>query len=286
MIPILLHLGPLTIYSYGLMMALGFLAADLVISLDCRRRGIDRDFSSAMVVWSAIIGIAGARLLDVLNNLPTYLANPKMIIFSGSGFVWYGGLMGGILASYMVSRRWHLSFKVTADMAGPALAIGQAIGRIGCQLSGDGDWGLPSKVPWAMAYPRAIIGWNSQTVLTLNDNGQLISGYFPGVRVHPTPVYETILYTIVFFVLWRFRLHNRVDGRVFYLYLMLAGASRFTVEFFRINPRVAFGLLSEAQLIALGMITLGVIAWVVSGMGRSRQDAQAGVTGAQAGSAA
>src|SRR5271156_778055 len=271
MIPVLFHLGPLTVYSYGLMMALGFLAADYVIRLECIRRGLDPEYSSSIVIAAAVAGLIGSRIYAILDDLPTYLADPRSMIFSGSGFVFYGGMIGGLLGAYLVSRWYRIGLGVTMDMAGPALAIGQAIGRIGCQLSGDGDWGRPSTLPWAMAYPRAIIGWNSQTVLTLNDQGQLISGYFPGVRVHPTPVYETILYTIVFVILWRFRLHNRIDGRVFYLYLMLAGASRFTVEFFRINPRVAFGL-SEAQFIALGMITLGVVAWVVSGIGRSRQD--------------
>jgi phosphatidylglycerol:prolipoprotein diacylglycerol transferase len=285
MIPILMHLGPLTIYSYGLMMALGFLAADFVISLDCRRRGIDRDYSSALVVWAAIIGIAGARVLDVINNLPSYLANPKMIVFSGSGFVWYGGLMGGILAAYVVSRRWHVSFKVTADMCGPALAIGQALGRIGCLLSGDGDWGMPSKLPWAMAFPHAIVGWNSQTVLTLNNKDQLVSGYFPGVRVHPAPIYETVLYTITFFILWRFRRYNQIDGRVFYLYLMLAGASRFAVEFIRINPRVALGL-SEAQWIAIAMMVFGAVAWVISGRIGANREAVAAAPGVRAGTAA
>jgi phosphatidylglycerol:prolipoprotein diacylglycerol transferase len=285
MIPILLHIGPLTIYSYGLMMALGFLAADLVVSLDCRRRGINRDFSSALVVWAAIFGIAGSRILDVLNNLSLYLANPKMIIFSSSGFVWYGGLTGGILAAYVLSHRWGIKFKVTADMCGPALAIGQAIGRIGCQLSGDGDWGLPSKLPWAMAYPNAIVGWNSQTVMTLNNKNELVSGYFPGVRVHPTPVYETILYTIVFVILWRFRRYNKIDGRVFYLYLVLAGASRFAVEFIRVNPRVALGL-SEAQLIAMGMMIFGACAWMISGFGRARRDLQPGIGATQEGTAA
>ncbi len=91
MIPVLLRLGPIIIYSSGLMMALGFLAADLVIALECRRRGITSQFSSAVVVWAAIVGLAGARLLDIFNNWPAYMADPKLMIFSGSGFIWYGG---------------------------------------------------------------------------------------------------------------------------------------------------------------------------------------------------
>ena len=263
MIPVLFHIGPLAVYSYGMMMALGFLAADYVIALDCRRRGITTDYASSVVVWAAIVGIASSRLLDIINNFSAYWADPKSMIFSGSGFVWYGGMFGGIFATYLVSRYYKVSFLKTIDMCAPALAIGQAIGRLGCQLAGDGDWGLPSKLPWAMAYPRAIVGWNPQTVLTLDAHGQLVSGFFPGVRVHPAPVYETILYTVVFIVLWRLR-GRFADGRLFFLYFMLAGAARFLVEFVRINPRIFIGL-TEAQLIGLGMIIFGSVAWYLTG---------------------
>jgi len=215
-------------------------------------------------VWAAIVGIASSRILDIFNNFSSYMADPKSMIFSGSGFVWYGGMIGGIIAVYVVSRRYGIPFLQTADMTAPALAIGQAIGRIGCLLSGDGDWGLPSTLPWAMAFPKAIVGWNSQTVLKLDLGGNLVSGFFPGVRVHPTPIYEAILYTGVFLILWSLRKKGLADGRLLYLYFILAGAARFMVEFLRVNPRV-FGGLSEAQLIAIGMMIVGVVAWVASG---------------------
>ncbi|MFZ0660839.1 MAG: prolipoprotein diacylglyceryl transferase [Candidatus Binataceae bacterium] len=264
MIPVLFHIGPLTVYSYGLMMALGFLAADWVVTLECRRRSLPADYASSMIVWAAITGIAASRLLDIFNNFSSYMADPKSMIFSGSGFVWYGGMIGGILAVYVVSRRYKIPFLQTADMAAPALAIGQAIGRLGCLTSGDGDWGLPSTLPWAMSFPKAIVGWNSDTVLKLGPGGTLISGYFPGVRVHPTPIYETILYTGVFLLLWSLRKKGLTDGRLLYLYLMLAGLARFMVEFLRINPRVFAGL-SEAQVIAIGMMIVGGIGWLFSG---------------------
>lgn len=264
MIPVLFHIGPLAVYSYGLMMALGFLAADYVITLECRRRGIVTDYASSIVVWAAIVGIAASRVLDIINNFSTYWADPKSMIFSGSGFVWYGGMFGGIFATYLVSRYYKIGFLKTIDMCAPALAIGQAIGRLGCQLSGDGDWGLPSTLPWAMSYPRAIVGWNAQTVLKLDAHGQLVSGFFPGVRVHPAPVYETILYIGVFLILWKLRTRGYADGRLFFLYFILAGAARFLVEFVRINPRIFIGL-SEAQLIGIGMMIAGSIAWFMLG---------------------
>jgi phosphatidylglycerol:prolipoprotein diacylglycerol transferase len=272
MIPVLFHLGPLTVYSFGLMMALGFLAADYVIRLECIRHGFDPEYSSSIVIAAAVMGLVGSRIYAILDDLPTYLADPKAMIFSGSGFVFYGGLIGGVLGAYLVSRWYRIGFGATADMCGPALAIGQAIGRIGCQLSGDGDWGLPSNLPWAMAYPRAIVGWNSQTVLKLDEHYRLVSGYFPGVRVHPAPVYETILYLGVFIILWSMRKTSYPPGRLMYWYLLLAGGARLLVEFVRVNPRVFYGL-SEAQLIAFAMMVVGSVALILT---RTKRPAESG----------
>ena len=276
MIPVLFHLGPLTVYSFGLMMALGFLAADYVIRLECVRRGYDPEYSSSVVIAAAVMGLLGSRIYAILDDLPTYLADPKLMVFSGSGFVFYGGMIGGILGAYLVSRWYRIGFASTMDMCAPALAIGQAIGRIGCQLAGDGDWGLPSNLPWAMAYPRAIVGWNSETVLKLDEHYRLVSGYFPGVRVHPAPVYETILYLGVFTILWSMRKTSHPAGRLIYWYLVLAGGARFLVEFVRINPRVFYGL-SEAQLIAFAMVVLGGVALILTnGKHPAERDQQSG----------
>jgi len=145
-------------------------------------------------------------------------------------------------------------------MSAPALVLGMAFGRMGCQLSGDGDWGLPSRLPWAMAYPRAIVGWGPGTVLKLDRDGNLVSGFYPGVRVHPAPIYEAIFYVATFALLWSLRKKVTREGELLYLYLILAGAARFVVEFVRINPRVLWDL-SEAQLISLSMIAVGAVAW-------------------------
>jgi phosphatidylglycerol---prolipoprotein diacylglyceryl transferase len=245
------------------MMALGFLAADYVIRLECIRRGLDPEYSSSIVIAAAVAGLIGSRVYAILDDLPTYLADPKSMIFSGSGFVFYGGMIGGLLGAYLVSRWYRIGIGVTMDMCGPALAIGQAIGRIGCLLSGDGDWGLPSTLPWAMSYPKAIVGWNSETVLKLDDHYRLISGYFPGVRVHPAPIYETILYAGVFIILWSMRKTSHSPGRIMYWYLLLGGAARFLVEFVRINPRV-FYMFSEAQLIGFAMMVVGGIGLILT----------------------
>jgi phosphatidylglycerol---prolipoprotein diacylglyceryl transferase len=263
MIPVLFKLGPITVYSYGMMMALGFLAADFVIGSECKRRGLNTDFASSLVVWAAIAGIACSRLYSVIDNFSSYMHDPWSIIFSGSGFVWYGGLIGGLLSSYFVARRYKINFLTAADMAGPALVIGQALGRIGCHLSGDGDWGMPTTLPWGVQYPNAIVGWNGNTVLKLDSQDHLVSGFYPGVHVHPTPIYEAILYTLIFWFLWSRRKETKVPGQLFYLYMMLAGAARFMVEFLRVNPRVFMGL-SEAQLIAIAMMVIGTSLYLYS----------------------
>jgi phosphatidylglycerol:prolipoprotein diacylglycerol transferase len=260
MVPIIVRLGPVTIYSYGLMMALGFIAADLLLNHECRRRRFPPEMATTLIVWGAIGGLAGARLYDVFDNWSAYMSHPVAIVFSGAGFVWYGGLIGGIISSWLVARHYRLSFLTVADLCAAPLALGMAFGRMGCQLSGDGDWGLPSKLLWAMAYPRAIVGWGPETVLKLDRRGNLVSGFFPGVRVHPTPIYEALLYVAIFCFLWSIRRRAAVEGELLYLYLILAGVARFLVEFVRINPRVLWGL-SEAQLISLIMIAAGSMAW-------------------------
>src|SRR5215469_15316045 len=175
MIPILLRLGPITIYSYGLMMALGFIAADIACTSEFKRHGFKGEWASTLILWTAISGVAGSRVYDIIDNWPRYAANPWNMLFSGAGFVWYGGLAGGIIASYFVARYYRIRWLVLCDMAVPGLAIGHAIGRIGCQLSGDGDWGMVSNLPWAMAYPKAIVGWNGRSVLALSSSNQLVA---------------------------------------------------------------------------------------------------------------
>lgn len=270
MIPVLFHIGAIPIYSFGVMAALGFLTANLLLTLEVRRRGMNPGMADSLVVFGAIAGFAGSRIYDVFDNWQNYAAHPWSIIFSGSGFVWYGGLIAGILSTWLVARYYKVPFLVVTDLCAAPLVLGMAFGRMGCLLSGDGDWGLPSKLPWAMAFPKAIVGWHGDihlpngefipaTVLKLS-HGVLVDGFFPGVRVHPTPIYEIILYVAIFAFLWAKRKHIAFPGELLCLYLILAGAARFAVEFLRINPRVLWGL-SEAQLISIVMIAAGGLAW-------------------------
>lgn len=245
-------------------MALGFIAAGLLLAVECKRREITTDYASSLVLWGAVGGLAGARLWDVYDQFPAYAQHPLSIIFSRSGFVWYGGFLGGTLAIYLLSRHYKIRFLTTADMAAPAVLVGHAFGRMGCLLSGDGDWGVPTKMPWGMAFPNAIVGWNSHTVLKLNAHHQLISGFYPGVRVQPTPIFEAILYVLIaVFLLWAMRKRDWPTGRTFYVFLVLSGGARFLVEFWRINPRGLWGL-SQPQLFAIPMMVAGTIALLLT----------------------
>lgn len=242
MVPVLLQLGPLALYSFGAMMALAFLAAGHVTGNGLERRGLDRAHSSSIVWWGAIGGVVGSRILAIMNDWSSFVASPFASLFTGSGFVWYGGLVGGFLSVSAYIRYAGLPWLLVVDAIAPGLALGQAIGRIGCQLAGDGDWGIASTLPWAMAYPRAIYGWTEPD----------------GIRVHPAPVYETLLYSGAFLLLARMaRQPSRfADGSVLFTYLILSGVARFLVEIVRIEPRVAAGL-TEAQWFGIASVVFG-----------------------------
>ncbi len=254
--PIIFSIGPLTVYSFGVMLAIAFLTAGNVVQRELARKGLDPELASTFVVWAAIGGLGGSRLLSFVDDWEGFVEHPLSFVFTGAGFVFYGGLIGGfLLVSIVIWRRGLPYWKIT-DCIAPSLAIGQCIGRIGCLLAGDGDWGTPTTLPWGMSYPNAIIGWEQWT----RENGLPID-----VRVHPAPIYETILYGLVFLVLWRRRLTPHPDGYILWLYLLLSGAARFLVEIVRINPRFAFGL-SEAQFISLAIMAVAAVQiWRSSG---------------------
>lgn len=240
MYPVILELGPVRIYSFGLMMALGFLAATYLTGKEFERRGYNGEIASSLVLWAAIGGLVGARLWNLVDDWNGFLADPIGAVFTGAGFTWYGGFLGGFVMVTIGLRRHGIPWAVGADSIAPGMVLGHAIGRIGCQLAGDGDWGAVTTVPWGMAYPKAIVGWD----------------YPPGVVVHPTPLYEAAAYTAIFAFLWSIRRYDFPRGTLIALFLVLSPLARFLVEFVRINTRV-LGPLTEAQLMSLVLVLLG-----------------------------
>ena len=248
MVPVLLNLGPLTIYSFGAMMALGFLVSGYIVSVGLARKGYDPEDAWSIVLWAAVGGIAGSRVLAIVADWQTFTANPIGSIFSGSGFVWYGGLIGGFVAVSVWIVRRGLPWFAVVDAVAPGLAMGQAIGRIGCQISGDGDWGKTTSLPWGMAYPQAIVGWAAW----LRENGLAAD-----TRVHPAPVYETLAYSAIFCLLWSLRDKKLKDGSLLWVYLMTSSVARFAIESIRVEPIVAAGL-TQAQWIAIPLFLIGL----------------------------
>lgn len=253
MVPVLIELGPVALHSFGAMMALAFLVAGYVVSLEMGRKGMDPEDAWSIVLWAAVGGIVGARLFVIFSDWEGFLDRPFAFLVTGSGFIWYGGLVGGFIAvSVWIACRGYAWLRVV-DCIAPALAFGQAIGRVGCQISGDGDWGVPTELPWGMSYPRAVIGWEAWT---------RSAGLPLDVTVHPAPVYETLAYSAIFLVMWRLRDRGFADGSMLWLYFVLSSIARFLVEIVRIEPIVAWGL-TQAQWFAIVLVVVGTVLLVI-----------------------
>lgn len=241
MYPYWLEIGSFRLPTFGPMVVLGFLTAHALIKRELARRQIDPEVSTSLITAGILGGLVGAKLYFVLFELPPGLSWEQTLssIFSGSGLTWHGGFIVAAGAILWTIARHGVPLAHTADACGIGLAIGYAIGRIGCQLAGDGDYGIPTDLPWGMAYPDGVV---------------------PTTQiVHPAPVYETLLGLLTFGLLWSIRkpLQARRPGLLFCLYLVLAGAARYSVETIRLNPEVAFGL-TGAQLFSLALILAGI----------------------------
>jgi phosphatidylglycerol:prolipoprotein diacylglycerol transferase len=248
MYPVLFEIGPITIYSIGVFWALGALAAVWILQLELKRDGYDEQLAGTVVMSAALGGLIGARLLFIFEEREQFTREPMALLLSGSGFSWFGGLFAGGVAAAWSVRKYRLPSRQAADICAPALALAYGIGRIGCFLAGDGTWGKVSDVPWAMSFPDAIAGW-----------AHPLTGerYAPGVKVHPTQLYELVQSLIVFAILWLVRKKPHQPGAVFYLYMILAGSMRFLVEFWRVNPIIGVGL-TEYQWISAAMVVIGL----------------------------
>ncbi|HEX2485238.1 MAG TPA: prolipoprotein diacylglyceryl transferase [Myxococcota bacterium] len=233
MYPILWEPFGFPISSFGVMMALGFLAATWITARHMEEEGLDPDLSTSMLLWCMLGGVAGAKLYYAVDvNLRTG-APIAELIFSRDGITWYGGLIGGTLAAIVGCRRSGIPVRLYSQCVCTGAAVGQAIGRVGCFLVGD-DYGRPTDGPLGIAFPRGAPP-------TLDP-------------VHPTQIYEAVWLVAVAGWLWSRR---RRSPFLFGEYLALNGLGRFFIEILRVNPRVALGL-TEPQWIALGLIVFGV----------------------------
>jgi len=250
--PLIIRVGPLMITGYGLMMMVAFLMAGWVMQRELVRRGFREDYAADIVVAAVIGGIIGGKVWYAV------LYRDWGTLLSRGGLVWYGGFLGGVLAVILNGWRRRVPMRFTMELVAPALAVGYAVGRVGCFLVQD-DYGVPTSLPWGMKFPQ---GWPPSTAENLirDFSVTLPPGTQPTdvLAVHPTQLYEVALMLLAFWLIWRLRVHQRAAGWLFGLYLLLAGIERFLVEFLRAKDDRFLGPLTIAQGTSLVIALVGV----------------------------
>lgn len=234
MFPTICTIGPITIYSYGLMLAIAVMACAFFLRKDAKRVGVNPDTIVDFVFWVVFGGIAGARVFFILNNIPYFINNPADIfMLQKGGLSWQGGLILGTLIGLGFIKKKQLAPLITLDLIAPYLALGQAIGRLGCFLNG-------------CCYGKEI-SWGV---------------YFPvhGAHLHPTQIYSSLGLFAIFFFLKQYHLKKSYAGQIFVLYLLLASSFRFLIEFFRDDLHASFFGLSIYQCFCL--IFIGIALYV------------------------
>jgi phosphatidylglycerol:prolipoprotein diacylglycerol transferase len=253
--PLSYPVGPLELTGFGLAVLLAFVIAQAISTRELQRRGHDAGPIGDLVFAAVIGGLVGAKIYYALLN------GSLSALFSRAGFVFWGGLIGGILTVMAVIRYKKLPLMRIADVGGIAIAAAYAVGRTGCWAVGD-DYGRPWNSRWAVSFPE---GAPPSTADVMSRVFGIASP--PGtppdavLAVYPTQLFEVAMGLIMFAILWRLRDHKHAEGWLFGLYCVLAGVERFIVEFFRAKDDRFFGPFSSAQLIALGFIVLG-LAWM------------------------
>jgi len=256
------------------MVWLAFFCAYFVLNADLRRRKLPGDALNVILLL-VVAGLAGSKLYHLLEQPREFFANPFGLFFSSYGFAWFGGFLGGLAVLLWLAHHYRVPILAFLDACSPAAALGYAIGRIGCLVSGDGDYGIATNLPWGMKFPPLEAGCRSHHFVCLIHGslepsyGATVGGMPPGaiVAVHPTPIYEFIAGALIAWFLWRRgaqRLRRKAAaGEVLAEYLVLTGVARFLVEFIRINPRSVFGVLTNAQVVSLLSMIAGVALMLV-----------------------
>ena len=257
MAPILFHLGPLPVYGYGTMLLAAFVAGAVLCACELRRRAIDAHLARDITLIAIVFGVVGSKALSLFDegrasSLPAWHGAWR------DTMTFYGGLLAAVAAIFLYVGLRGFSVARIADAGAPAVMLAYGIGRLGCHLAGDGDYGRPTDLPWGVRYDRGLVP-PSRAFAGLPD----LVATFPNGRVpddipcHPTPLYELGLAVLICVALLMWARRSPVDGSVFALYLVLSSAARFTIELLRLNPPVAFGL-TEAQLIAAALALIGL----------------------------
>lgn len=231
--PVLFTFFGVQVQSYGASKAIAAVVGALLLRRAFQRLGWEKDLAVSLVTWATVWGFVAAKLYFLIDNWQHF----SWHMLGGSGFVWYGGLIGGVLAVVVITRRHRLPLGVVAGAMAMPLSVAYGIGRIGCFLAGDGTYGVPTDLPWGMAFPNGAMPVQ--------------------VPVHPAQLYEALGAFVIAGILWA--LGRRMGPvSVFGSYLALSGAARVAVEMVRINNPVLFGL-TEAQLLGVISIIVGAV---------------------------
>ncbi len=246
MYPELFHIGGFTMNSFGVMMALAFISAGFVAHWQFKKRGVRPDFIYGLLIAAVIGGLAGAKIHYLILHPSEWPGN----LLSGGGLVWFGGLFGAIVAVVIVTLVAKQSLARVMDAGASAVAVGYAVGRVGCFLRGD-DYGIPTSLPWGISFPKGLPPTT--------------------VRVHPTQLYEIGASLVIFaLITWVVSPRFKREGGLIFAYAVMAGIERFLVEFIRTNKPVALGL-TQQQWISIGLIVVGFAGvWWFETRGRIR----------------
>ena len=277
---------------FGLMLANAILCSSYFLSLELKRREKDGSIKPIKItkdgksttIWphekvgditmvAAISGVVGAKLFAIfesIESIKSFIRDPFHTLFSGSGLAIYGGLIVAFFAVTWYVRKFGIKILTICDATAPSLMIGYGVGRIGCQLSGDGDWGVvAANKPnwfifpdwlWSNTYPRNVA---QEGVKMVDCVGNYCTELAQGV--YPTPIYETILAFIIFGILWSLRKTLIKPGQIFFLYCLLNGLERFFIEKIRVNDTFDFGVFtaSQAEIIAFFLFFIGIAGFMI-----------------------
>ena len=254
--PLEIDLGPLPITGFGIAVLLAFVIAQIISQQELIRRGYQKEADAIpdLILASVIGTLIGGKLYYA-----GIVTQDWSSLWGRAGFVFWGGFIGAVAACWIVIRKKKLSFARFSDVAGIAIAAGYSVGRTGCWAVGD-DYGRPWDGPLAVMFPEGAPPSTAANMSQLFGT-PIPEGATPDtvLAVHPTQLYETALGFVMFLILWRFRNHRNAEGWLFGMYLVLAGAERFFIEFFRAkDDRFAMGL-TLAQFIAITLAIIGVI---------------------------
>ena len=247
----------IAIYSYGFMLVVAFYSCYFLLQKDLRRINLDQNLASDIIFSAAVGGIVGSKIYYLIENFGRVIDDPIGMIFSGSGLVFLGGLMGGMIGVTWVIKKNNLNWIQMGDTVAPLLILGYGIGRLGCFFVGD-DYGIPTHMPWGIAFEN---GLPPTTYSSFQYNYPWISldGFEQGLlSVYPTQLMEAGIALLIFGYLWNRRTHIKFDGELFFIYLILAGLERFFIEFIRTNEKYAYGILTGSQIISIVMIFIGI----------------------------